>query len=144
MTQKTLLTPSQRKTCQEKQSQPGTTGARAKALLAVDAGTTQADAANQSGLSLGQVRYCLRRFREVGMALFPATDSPAKTSSSATPSAKKKAKSSTTKTSSKNSKKNKGKNKKKDKGKKKDKKSDKPSSGKKKDKKGGKKKKKKK
>jgi hypothetical protein len=38
-------------------------GQRAKALLAIHQGNTQAVAAAMSGLSLGQVRYIIRRFR---------------------------------------------------------------------------------
>ena len=65
-----LLTAQQRKLCQTQSNQPAPNGPRAKALLALDEGNTQQQAAEASGLSLGQVRYCLRRFRSVGLALF--------------------------------------------------------------------------
>jgi Mg-chelatase subunit ChlI len=44
---------------------------RAQALLALDDGSTRADAAYRSGLSAGQVKYLLSRFREKRMAMFP-------------------------------------------------------------------------
>ncbi len=70
MASTSLLTPQQRKACQTQSNQPAPNGLRAKALLALDKGSTQLQAADESGLSLGQVRYCLRRFRSVGLALF--------------------------------------------------------------------------
>ena len=45
---------------------------RATALLALDAGKTQADAAAAAGLSEGQVNYILRKFRDKGMYAFAA------------------------------------------------------------------------
>ena len=74
-----LLTAQQRKTCQTQSNQPAPNGPRAKALLALDKGSTQQQAADESGLSIGQVRYCLRRFRTVALQLFdPATPSASK------------------------------------------------------------------
>ncbi|MED5388681.1 MAG: helix-turn-helix domain-containing protein [Pseudomonadota bacterium] len=67
-----LLTAQQRKICQTQSSQPAPNGPRAKALLSLDEGNTQQQAAQASGLSLGQVRYCLRRFRTVSLDLFDA------------------------------------------------------------------------
>ncbi len=50
----------------------------ARALLALHAGASQADAARQSGLSAGQVRYWLGKFRTSGLAAFaPAAAKPA-------------------------------------------------------------------
>ena len=72
---KTLLSASQRQRCQTHAKQPAPTGSRAQALLALDGGASQAQAAEQAGLTLGQVRYCLRRFRAIGIALFD--DAPA-------------------------------------------------------------------
>ncbi len=43
---------------------------RAAALLAVDAGQSQADAATANGLTDGQVSYAVRKFREQGLAAF--------------------------------------------------------------------------
>ena len=45
--------------------------ARAQALLAIDKGTTQTEAGRQAGLTHGQVRYWLIKFRESGMSAFP-------------------------------------------------------------------------
>ncbi len=53
---------------------------RATALLALDAGQSQADAAVVAGLSEGQVNYILRKFRDKGVNAFaPATPPPAAT-----------------------------------------------------------------
>ena len=46
-------------------------GQRAVALLAVDEGATQAEAAQQAGLSPGQVKYWLGKFRQVLIEIFP-------------------------------------------------------------------------
>lgn len=46
-------------------------GQRAIALLAVDQGATQAEAAQQAGLTPGQVKYWLGKFRQVRMQIFP-------------------------------------------------------------------------
>lgn len=45
---------------------------RAAALILLDQGTTQAETAEQSGLSIGQIRYLVKRFKEKGMEMFPA------------------------------------------------------------------------
>lgn len=45
---------------------------RAAALILLDQGSTQAEAAEQSGLSIGQIRYLVKRFKEKGMEMFPA------------------------------------------------------------------------
>ena len=44
---------------------------RARALLALNEGVTRAIAAEQSGLTLGQVRYLLTAFNEKHLAIFP-------------------------------------------------------------------------
>ena len=46
-------------------------GQRAIALLAIDDGATQAEAARQAGLTRGQVKYWLGKFRQVRMQIFP-------------------------------------------------------------------------
>jgi hypothetical protein len=46
-------------------------GQRALALLAIDKGATQAEAAQQSSLTPGQVKYWLGKFRRVRMEIFP-------------------------------------------------------------------------
>lgn len=45
---------------------------RAAALILLDQGSTQAETSEKSGLSIGQIRYLVRRFKEKGMELFPA------------------------------------------------------------------------
>jgi outer membrane biosynthesis protein TonB len=44
---------------------------RAQALLAIDEGATQAEAGIQAGLTQGQVRYWLDKFRKDGTSIFP-------------------------------------------------------------------------
>ena len=44
---------------------------RAQALLAIDEGTTQTEAGRQAGLTHGQVRYWLGKFRKEGTSIFP-------------------------------------------------------------------------
>ncbi len=44
---------------------------RAQALLAIDEGTTQSEASRQAGLTIGQVRYWLRKFGKEGTSIFP-------------------------------------------------------------------------
>jgi hypothetical protein len=46
-------------------------GQRAVALLAIDGGASQAEAARQAGLTPGQVKYWLGKFRQVRMEIFP-------------------------------------------------------------------------
>ena len=46
-------------------------GQRAIALLAIDGGATQVEAARQAGLTPGQVKYWLGKFRQVRMEIFP-------------------------------------------------------------------------
>lgn len=50
-------------------------GQRAGALLAVDAGRSQAEAAAAHGLTEGQVSYIVRKFREQGLDAFPSARS---------------------------------------------------------------------
>lgn len=45
---------------------------RAAALILLDRGSTQAETAEISGLSIGQVRYLVKRFKEKRLELFPA------------------------------------------------------------------------
>ena len=46
-------------------------GQRAIALLAIDEGASQSQAAQQAGLTAGQVKYWLGKFRRVRMEIFP-------------------------------------------------------------------------
>uniref|UniRef100_UPI0030D83D6E helix-turn-helix domain-containing protein n=1 Tax=uncultured Alcanivorax sp. TaxID=191215 RepID=UPI0030D83D6E len=85
----TLLTAAQKKACQSHEHSPAPNGPRAKALLALNNGATQQQAAADSGLSIGQVRYCLRRFRLVGLDVF-TTLKPTKDSATNTQKTKEK------------------------------------------------------
>ncbi len=44
---------------------------RASALLAIDSGATQEQAGQQAGLTKGQVKYWLGKFRQVRLDIFP-------------------------------------------------------------------------
>ena len=44
---------------------------RAEAILLVDGGATHRQAAAQTGLTIDQVRYVLKRFRILGLSVFP-------------------------------------------------------------------------
>ncbi len=66
-----LLSPLERKTCQEFCSADDEIPKkRAKALIALDDGCTQAKAGELSGLTRGQVNYLVTLFRKKGMDLF--------------------------------------------------------------------------
>lgn len=66
-----FLSPQERAACQLLSTGKAPHSQRASALLALDQGVTQAQAAENTGLTLGQVRYWLGRFREVRLAIFP-------------------------------------------------------------------------
>lgn len=66
-----LLTPDEGAACEALASGEAPHSQRAQALLALDRGATQAEAAQVAGLSLGQLRYWLGKFRESRMAIFP-------------------------------------------------------------------------
>lgn len=72
MAQETLLTSDERATVMRLAQQDSLDGKRARALLAVDAGETQAAAARDTGLTAGQVHYFLNKFREQRLGAFPA------------------------------------------------------------------------
>merc|ERR1712065_22307 len=44
---------------------------RATVLLLIDSGSTQANAGTKTGLSIGQVRYVYRRYKNMGIDVFP-------------------------------------------------------------------------
>ena len=67
-----LLTPEEQAACEQFVADDTLHGKRAAALLAVNDGHTRAHAAEQVGLSPGQVKYALARFREIGMGMFPS------------------------------------------------------------------------
>lgn len=54
-------------------AQQGIESQRAAALLAIDAGQSQAEAATANGLTDGQVSYIVRKFREQGLEAFPSS-----------------------------------------------------------------------
>ncbi len=67
-----LLSMQARKKCQEiAQLKAGLASKRALALLAVDQGEVQGEAAKNAGLTIGQVRYAIALFRKKKLALFP-------------------------------------------------------------------------
>lgn len=69
-----LLTPKNKVICEEiAKGEDSLHSKRAKALLSLNDGNTQAKAAEDSALSVGQVRYALAKYRSVGIALFPQT-----------------------------------------------------------------------
>jgi len=102
-------------------------GQRAIALLAIDEGATQTEAAQQAGLSPGQVKYWLGKFRQVRMEIFPeqvlksdqlnraqrTADKPKKSKKTKKSKGKKSKKKTSKKSKSKKAKKNKAKKKKK-------------------------------
>lgn len=66
-----LLTPEERAACGGIAKAEAPYSQRATALLALDEGTTQMQAAGQAGLTKGQVRYWLGKFRQDRLAIFP-------------------------------------------------------------------------
>lgn len=72
MTEKAqLLTVEERTVLQKLAMEPSADGKRAAALLLLDDGESQAVAAEQSGLSKGQVQYILKKFRSQRLLAFP-------------------------------------------------------------------------
>jgi len=69
-----FLTESERMECGRiAQTDSGLSGQRAKAILMVDSGLTHREAGLKAGLSIGQVRYILNRYRRIGLDVFPAS-----------------------------------------------------------------------
>ena len=66
-----FMTSDERAFCQQIAAGEAPHSGRARALLALDAGSTQAQAAKEAGLSTGQVRYWLARFLEDRLGIFP-------------------------------------------------------------------------
>jgi transposase-like protein len=73
----TLLTLKERATCQKIARRKSLYGQRAKALLALDKGATQAEAGQQVGLTRSQVKYWLSKFRADRLQAFPEEVLPA-------------------------------------------------------------------
>jgi hypothetical protein len=66
-----LLSPEERGVCKQLAAGEAPWSQRAQALLALDEGATQAQAGSQAGLTQGQVRYWLGRFRKDGLSIVP-------------------------------------------------------------------------
>jgi len=66
-----LLREEERIALQQLAQQPDIDGQRAAALLALDAGKTQASSAEETGLTINQVRYIAKKFREERLLAFP-------------------------------------------------------------------------
>jgi hypothetical protein len=74
-----LLTAEERTACIQLAEEEGADGQRAKALLAIDDGITHLEAAEQAGLTEGQVRYFLGKFRKERLAAFDSYAAAAET-----------------------------------------------------------------
>ncbi len=66
-----LLSVEERAVCDQVAAGDALDARRARTLLAIDGGATQVEAGRQAGLTPGQVQYCLRKFRQQGLAIFP-------------------------------------------------------------------------
>ncbi len=66
-----FLSPEEITVCQQIATKSDLHGKRAKVLLAINDGTTHANAGNEAGLSNGQVRYLLKTFRLKRSSMFP-------------------------------------------------------------------------
>jgi hypothetical protein len=67
-----LLSPEERAILSQIAAQDPPFSQRAQALLTIDQGATQSAAGQEAGLSLGQVRYWLGKFRKGRLSIFPA------------------------------------------------------------------------
>ena len=66
-----FLSPKEKKTITEIASKDSTlSGKRARTLLLIDEGETHVGAADKTGLTLGQARYALVRFKKLGLSMF--------------------------------------------------------------------------
>ena len=68
---KGLLQAEERAALEKLAEKPDINGKRAAALLLIDDGESQASAAEQSGLTTGQVQYILKKFRSQRLLAFP-------------------------------------------------------------------------
>jgi len=71
--QSNLLTPQEQSICKQITTHDAPHSQRALALLALNEGSTQAQAAEQAGLSAGQVKYWVAKFRKQRLGIFPET-----------------------------------------------------------------------
>jgi hypothetical protein len=66
-----LLSPEEREVFKQLAAGEAPWSQRALALLALDQGVTQVEAGELSGLTQGQVKYWLGRYRQNGLSIFP-------------------------------------------------------------------------
>jgi len=66
-----LMTSEEQAVCKQISTGEAPHSQRALALLALSEGSTQAQAAEQSGLTLGQVKYWVTRFKKQRLGVFP-------------------------------------------------------------------------
>lgn len=66
-----LLDPDQREAIERITKSEAPHNQRAQALLALDEGMTQVEAGQRAGLTSGQVKYWLGKFRKEGLGIFP-------------------------------------------------------------------------
>ena len=67
-----LLTPHEQAVCQQMAAGVAPHSQRAQALLALNEGSTRAQAAAQAGLTRGQINYWITKFRKARLEIFPA------------------------------------------------------------------------
>lgn len=71
-----LLSPEARAACERISTGEAPGSQRARALLAVDEGATQAEAGQRAGLTQGQVKYWVGKFRRDQLGIFPEAGLP--------------------------------------------------------------------
>ena len=71
-----LLSPEARAACERIAAGEAPWSQRAQALLAVDEGATQAEAGQRVGLTQGQVKYWVGKFRRDQLGIFPEAGLP--------------------------------------------------------------------
>jgi outer membrane biosynthesis protein TonB len=84
-----LFYPKERAVCERVAAGAAPWSYRAQALLALDEGATQSGAGERAGLTHGQVRYWLGRFRQDGLSIFPEGEEAEATETKAAGAAKK-------------------------------------------------------
>lgn len=93
-TNQKFLTSAQVTKCKKIVASETAMSSRAAALLAIHGGASQTEAASQTNLTVGQVRYWVAKFRHVAMAAFPepVADAPVENDKPVTDKSKKKSK----------------------------------------------------
>jgi len=71
-TESKLLTPQEQTVCKKIAARESPHSQRASALLTVNGGSSQAKAAEGAGLSAGQVKYWVTKFRKQRLGIFPS------------------------------------------------------------------------